>query len=102
MRITGTIRKWTGKGWGLANSYPDRRWFVHVSQAVNEETQLALGLGVRISFEEGAPRSAVDLPAALNIELAPIPVKQAQSVEKADASAPVDPSLASGEKGGAA
>lgn len=97
MRITGTIRKWTDKGWGLANSYPDRRWFVHVSRAVNEETQLALGLGVRITFEEGAARSAADLPAALNIELAPLPAKKIQSEPSV---APTEPKPVDDGKGG--
>jgi hypothetical protein len=98
MRITATIRTWTGKGWGIANAYPDRRFFVHVSQAVSEEVQLALALNTKITFEEGAPRNAGELPAALQIELAPITVKQIQPV--VNTAAPVDPSLAKGEKGG--
>ena len=87
MRITGTIRKWTSKGWGLANVYPDRRFFVHVSNAASQDVQLALGLNVRISFDEGAPRNPGDLPAALNIELAPIPPR----VDQISTTVPVTP-----------
>jgi hypothetical protein len=93
MRITGTIRKWTGKGWGIANSYPDRRFFVHVSNAVSEDVQLALALDLKITFEEGPPRNPGELPVALQIELAPIVHKV---VPVAPEPLPID-----GEKGGA-
>ncbi len=75
-RLAGTIRRWTTKGWGIANSYAPgstepTRWFIHANHAVTDEIENALGLNVRITFEEGPPRNPGELPTALKIELAP-------------------------------
>jgi hypothetical protein len=74
MRFTGTIRKWTEKGWGIVNSYQGAegtptRFFVHLQNA-NKEIRDVLALGIRITFDVGEPRNPGELPTALNIGLA--------------------------------
>lgn len=99
MKVIATIRRWTDRGWGIANAYPNARYFVHVNHAVSEEVQLALGSGVRIAFEVGEPRNSGELPAALQIELAS-PVKSAVAPTNTSP-APVEPKpTQSGDGGG--
>jgi hypothetical protein len=73
---SGTIRKWSNS-WGIANSYCEnsdfpQKYFVHLSKRVSPDIEL--GLGVKIVFVPGSPRKPGDLPAALEIELAPVVV----------------------------
>ena len=81
----GTIRKWVPAGaWGIVNSYPEgsqepQRFFVHISRVISPDA--LLGLGVRIRFVVGPPRNPGELPAALEIEIAPSSAKSAAEVQ---------------------
>lgn len=83
-RKLSTIRKWYGS-WGIAHTFvspntPPQKFFIHINNRKSPETVLAIG--VRISFVEGEPRTAGELPQALDIDLAP-PLPE-QPVRKAD------------------
>lgn len=83
MRFTGTIRKWTDKGWGIVNSYQGAegtptRFFVHLQNA-KQEIRDVLALGIRITFDVGEPRNPGELPTALNIDLAPSTPTQSET-----------------------
>jgi hypothetical protein len=70
-RKTATLRRWYGT-WGVAhelsssgpNTLP-RKYFVH--QANLQDKTAVLALGVCVSFTEGDPRTAGELPQALDI-----------------------------------
>jgi hypothetical protein len=72
-RKVATIRKWYGT-WGIAHSFvspsiPPNKFFIHINNLNSPHT--VLGLGVEISFVEGEPRAAKELPVALEIEAVP-------------------------------
>jgi hypothetical protein len=74
-RKRAIIRKWY-ESWGIAHAFvspsiPPDKFFIHTNNLKLKGT--ALGLGVEITFVEGAPRTAKELPVALEIEVVPVP-----------------------------
>lgn len=72
-RRTATLRRWYST-WGIAHELsssspntPPRKYFVHKANLRDKATTLALG--VCISFTEGEPRTANELPQALDVEV---------------------------------
>ena len=68
---TGRIVKWVAdKGWGIINSYAvhsaPEKFFVHFSNCASRES---IAVGVKVSFTPGPPRSANELPVALQVEI---------------------------------
>jgi len=87
-RKEATIRKWY-QTWGIAHSFvsptiPPLKFFIHTN---NLRAPAVLGLGVVISFVEGQPRTAKELPVALDIDVVVQPI--AGPVVKATEAKPV-------------
>ena len=79
-RKTATLRRWYGT-WGVAHELsssspntPPRKYFIH--QANLRDKTTALTLGMCISFVQGEPRTAGELPQAMEIEVVTTAVRQ--------------------------
>ena len=80
-RKTATLRRWYDNTWSIAYetssstaTAPPRKYFVH--RANLRDKTAALAPSVCISFVQGEPRTAGELPQALEIEVVTTAVRQ--------------------------